>query len=388
MIKMLISNTAEVDDPEAALDDIFSQLSLDGSLGKNSLGIIHCSHEFIVSGVAEAVCKRLPFPSLGMNTFFHSTSLGISGGQLLSLCVLTSDEIDFKLSLSEPIEPVGARTTLVDAFSQALDMVRDKPSLCFALSIPRFDFPFGETTVEAFDEVMRTVPIFGAFAADYTTDLRAPMILCNGVPYHDRMAVVLLEGRKIRPRFRIFSAPDNRIINQKAIVTESDGNVVKRVNGKPALEFLDSLGLCSDGRISGNHTFPVFVDRHDGARPRARGIINQTPEGYIVLSGKAPEDSTLGIGAMDTKEIMRDIRRVSKLVRALGPNALLQYSCVTRNFVLGLNYRDEVEAADEFLEGYIPYLFAYSFGEICPYIGGDGKMRNEFHNMALVTAGF
>jgi hypothetical protein len=387
MINMLLSHTTEIDDHDAAVKDVLPPLGLERSLKKRSLGIIHCSHEYLVSGAAAAISRRLPFPVVGMNTLFHSTSLGIVDGPLLSLSILTSDDVDFKVSLSEPIELSGAREALLRSFGKARELISEKPSLCLIWSVPRFDFPYGETIVESFEEVMESVPLFGAFAADYTTYLRSPMILFNGEAYSDRMAIVLLEGPLV-PNFRFFSAPCKNVLSQKAVVTESEGNIVKRVNGRPALDFMDFLGLCHMDGNSGTHTIPVFIDRHDGAPPSARGIIGTSPEGHIILSGKAPEDSTLGIGALDLSEIIRSIQKVSIVARLLSPRAFFLYSCISRNFALGLNYTDEAEAAGLALGDFVPYLFAYSFGEICPYLDKDGKLRNEFHNMALVTASF
>ena len=51
MIKMFSAFTEEIDDVDAAISEILSQLDLEHSLMQNSIGILHCYHEFIDSGV-------------------------------------------------------------------------------------------------------------------------------------------------------------------------------------------------------------------------------------------------------------------------------------------------------------------------------------------------
>jgi hypothetical protein len=156
----------------------------------------------------------------------------------------------------------------------------------------------------------------------------------------------------------------------------------------PVLEFMESLGLCWGGQITGTHSIPLFLDRNDGRPPIVRTIQSQTPDGHIILCGNAPVDTTLGFGAMDQKHILESVRRVSILMKLLTPDVFCLYSCISRNIALGLNYTAEAEAVRRDLEGMVPYLFAYSSGEICPIMLKDGKWHNEFHNMSLVTANF
>ena len=49
MIKTFVACTAEIDDEQLAIEQIKSQLDLDGLL-KNSFGIISCHYEFALSG--------------------------------------------------------------------------------------------------------------------------------------------------------------------------------------------------------------------------------------------------------------------------------------------------------------------------------------------------
>jgi hypothetical protein len=384
MINMLLSQTLEVDDPDLAVKEILSQLKLDQNLEKNALGFIHCNDAFIGSGVVKAVTEALPFRVVGMNTLLHSSSLGLIDNMLFNLSVLTSSDVSFATGLSEPMGETDLKDNLTETYKRTLTDTVSRPSLALLYCPPTTGRALGEDLVRNFDSISDKVPLYGALAADYSTDIRNPRVIYDGAAYKDRFLFVLLEG-SVKPRFFSFPVSHKKIIRQKAIVTESDGHVLKKVNGMPVLEFLETLGLCRNGQIIGPHTIPLILDRHDGHPPLARIIHHRTPEGHILLGGNAPVDTTIGIGALDVKHIEEGVKRISSMVKLKSPDVFWLYSCVSRNFALGLNYTAEAEALHTELGGKIPYLFAYSCGEICPVLLKDGKWHNEYHNMSLIA---
>jgi hypothetical protein len=384
MINMLLSQTLEVDDPDLAVKEILSQLKLEQNLEKYALGFIHCNDAYIGSGVVKAVTEAMPFRVVGMNTLLHSSSLGLIDNMLLNLSVLTSSDVSFATGLSEPMRDVNLKDNVTETYKRALSDTLIRPSLALMYCPPNTERALGEDLVRDFDAISDKVPLFGALAADYSTDIRNPRVIYDGVAYKDRFLIVLLEG-SVKPKFFSFPVSHKKIIRQKAIVTESDGHVLKKVNGMPVLEFLESLGLCRNGQIIGAHTIPLFLDRHDGHPPMARIIHHRTPEGHILLGGNAPVDTTIGIGAMDARHIQEGVRRISAMVKLKTPDVFWLYSCVSRNFALGLNYTAEAELLHSELAGWTSYLFSYSCGEICPVLLKDGKWHNEYHNMTLIS---
>jgi hypothetical protein len=386
MIEVLLSHTLEVDEIELALRDVLTQLNLGKRLRKHSMGIIHCTQEFVSSGVVKALCERLPFPVVGINSLLNSSSLGLMDNMLLTLAVLTSDNVKFATGLSGPLEPFF-RASLMDMYVDTENLLSSRPSFMLIFGPSLLSCAIGEKIVETLDEASDNVPMFGSLAADYSTQISNPRVIYNGESYSTRAAVVLVEGN-LNPRFFSFPVPTTKAIQQKAIITASENNLVKEVNGVPVLEFMESLGLCWDGQISGTHSIPIFLDRNDGFPPTVRTIQCQTPEGYIILCGDAPVDTTLGIGAMDQKEVLDSIIKASNRVRLLAPDVFLLYSCLSRNIILGLDYLAEIEALHNNLRDQINYIFAYSSGEICPVLFKDGKLHNQFHNMTLISLAF
>ncbi|MDR1037309.1 MAG: FIST C-terminal domain-containing protein [Deltaproteobacteria bacterium] len=381
---MLVAQTLEPDEPEAAVRDILAQLDLDRGLRRNSACIVHCNDAFMESGVAKAVSERLPFPTAGINTFLNSSSGGITDSMLLTASVLTSDDCRFATGLSEPmgLDVAGPAARLYVETENLLDR---RPALGLVFAPFHGSLAIGETVVEALDEVSDGVPFFGTVASDYTTSLRRPRVIHNGETYDDRASMILIEGPVV-PRFRVFPVSLARSIRQKAIITDARDNVILQVNGMPALDFLEALGLCRDGQIQGVNAIPLSIDRGDGTDPVFRAIVSQTPEGGIVIGGRAPAGAMLGIGAMDQEHILCGAKLLTTQAGPAGV-PLLIYSCLSRNIVLGFNYTLEADQLRAGLQRRHPYSFAYSTGEICPVPVRGGRWRNAFHNMTLVAAG-
>jgi hypothetical protein len=383
---MLIAQTSDPDDTGNAVREILAQLDLSRNQMRHSMGLVHCHNAFVESGALKAVCARLPFPVLGYNTYLHSSSLGAIENMLMTATVLTSDTVKFSAGLSSPIHD-DVRGPTAAMYVETENLLRGRPAMGIIFPPKLTGLATGEILTEALDEVSDGVPFFGGQPADYTTYLRDPKVFFNGEDYHDRAAMVLIEG-DVRPRFHVFPVSAEKRIRQKAIITASERNVVKEVNGMPVLDFMESLGLCFEGKMAGTTTIPLFLDRWDGSPPTVRSILAQTPEGWLILSGRAPIDSTLGIGAMDETHILEGVRRVTSLARLSRPEVFVLYSCLSRNVSLGFNYKSEAEAVRLGLDGNAPYLFAYTSGEICPVMLKDGKWHNEYHNMSLVTFSF
>ncbi|MDR2405485.1 MAG: hypothetical protein LBE27_03845 [Deltaproteobacteria bacterium] len=386
MLKALIANTVEVDEVEIALKDVISQLDIQKNLKRNSVGIIHCNNDFIDSGVVEAICDRLPFPVLGLNTILNSSSRGLMDNMLLTICVLTSDSVNFAVGLSDPLVEDKYKS-LSKMYVEAESLLNSRPAFMLLYSGVYDHSAVGEFVISALDQFSDKVPIFGSMPADFSTELKSPRIIHNGAAYSDRAAIILVEGN-ITPTFSVTNLPLWRGVQQRAIITKSEGNVISEVNGVPVLSFLESMGLCWYGQISGIHSLPIILDRQDELGPQIRCILAQTPEGDILLTGKAPENSTISFGILDEDMVLRAVAQLGLSMQSLYSNIFYVYSCLIRNFAVGLNYKGEMEKFNSVADRSLPYIFSYSSGEFCPVRLPDGTMKNQYHNMSLISLAF
>jgi hypothetical protein len=384
MIKTLTAFTTEIDDVGAAVSSLLAQLNIGGNLLTNSVGILVCYRDFVETGVVKAICESLPFNVVGMDTLCGATPMG-SDALALSLVVLTSDDVEYSAALSDSLE-IELEKPLADMYHRASSGLPQRAVLMLTFLPTLLGVP-GDLLVEHLDAVSNRVPMFGSQPSDFSTELRNPLVIYNGEAYKDRVAVVLLSG-DIRPTFSLTSLSEKKVLHRRAIITSSEGNVLKGVNGLPVMEYMKSLGLVRDGHIDGTTTMPLIIDLNDGAPPLVRVILSQTADGHVIMGGRAPENSTLGVGAIDVEDVLGTVEDLVSGSRVRGADFVMIISCATRNFVLGLDNMAEIRRLQASIDVNVPYLFFYSGGEICPILSGEGKMVNRFHNVTMISCAF
>ncbi|MDR1950476.1 MAG: hypothetical protein LBQ38_13885, partial [Spirochaetaceae bacterium] len=99
MIKSIVAYSTELDDPETAVPEIMDMLKPEQNFLKNSLGIIICHVEFTEPLIIKNLCKKLPFPVIGICSIASAVP-DRSEEMLLSVMVLTSDDVFFSAGLS------------------------------------------------------------------------------------------------------------------------------------------------------------------------------------------------------------------------------------------------------------------------------------------------
>jgi hypothetical protein len=400
MLKVLTACTSEIDDVEAAVSEIREQLNGDCLL-TNSVGTLTCRAEFVESGVVKALCEALPFETVGVTTLGNCVS-GCSGTMLLTLMVLTSDDISFAVGLTDPfssedeealrkgyrsaLTKLEHESSLESSFESSL-----KPSLM--LSFAPFLLNVGaDFYVETFSAISGGVPNFGTLAFQRDADFHeSSRVICNGTAYRDRYAMVLLAG-DVHPKFFTGSIAAEEISREKGLVTASVGNQLQTIDGKPAIDYLCDMGVArnDDGIIAGIETFQFIIDYNDGTMPVVRVILDRTPEGYAIFSGNIPVGATVSIGFMGAEGVIATVAKaLSSALTTPDIRGILMFSCAGRYFALGYEPMREMEKVQEIMEGTgIPYQLTYSGGELCPVQEKemrDGSTTNRCHNDTFIV---
>jgi FIST N domain./FIST C domain. len=383
MLKMLTAFTLEIDDVELAIEEIKEQIDFEGGLLKNSIGLINCFAEFIDTGVVEALCEALPFDVVGITTSSSGTNAGESTLGL-SLTVLTADDVSFSMGYAKNAEQEQEKAIL-KAYETAGKSLDEQPKFVLAY-IPLLFSVAGEVFLEAIAHAGDNLPVFAPLSVDHTRDYSASRVIVNGTAYKDAVAMVLVAGN-VQPRFVLGGVTDQKTIKQKAIITASQANILKEVNGMPAIEYLRSLGLITtDGQIQGVATMPFLVNFNDGTKPVVRSIFGQTPEGYAVCGGRMPVGATLAIGSINHDVVLEATDEVLKTcMEAENVNGVLLFSCIGRNYALGMNVLDELQLIHNRFGKAVPFMSAYAGGEVCPVYDLDGKPQNRFHNNTIIA---
>jgi hypothetical protein len=349
------------------------------------VGIISCYTEFIETGVVKALCDALPFDTVGCTTLGNSTR-GECGLELLSLMVLTSDDVNFSVQ-SVGIKKETMKADIKAAYDKA-KAGRGDPALVLTIA-PLMTHLSGSDIFNVLNAEAGSVPVFGAFSCDHTADLKSCATIRNGEAHVNLLNLLLLYG-EVRPRFYVTSIRDSSIQKQNARITAADGCLLKEVEGISPLKYFESLGLLGlGGSIDILPTITLVVNYHDGTKPAARGIQLITPEGYVLCAGEMPVNGSLSIATLDTGGILETAE--STMVKVLSRdeergdiNGLFIVPCLTRSIMLGINGDEEMKKVISLINGKYPYHITYAGGEICPMEADDGY-RNRYHNVTFTV---
>ncbi|MDR2028817.1 MAG: FIST C-terminal domain-containing protein [Treponema sp.] len=390
MIRMLTAITEEIDEIDDAVSEILEQLHLDRDLLQNSVGLIACDYEFIESGIVEALCRRLPFDVAGITTVGGAVR-GKCSSALLSLSVLTSNEVRFSGAVSEPMNEENFESVASAVYRGAMGDSRTKPSfiLAFPPSMPpgwgaSFLEQINKASAELFGGL---IPVFGALSCDQSLSYAKSKTIWNGRDAPDIMALIFMYG-DMEAEYFISTIAEKDISKQYGVITESKDNILKKVNDMVLVDYLETLGLPLSS-VNVTATIPFVVNYRDGTRTAARALYGITPEGYAVCGGEMPVDATIAIGRVNYHNVIESAARMTEELRKTKTSgAILTYSCLTRNLMLGLNSDDEMREIISLLDNTMPYHIAYSGGEICPVKAGNGELINRFHNFTLIACVF
>jgi hypothetical protein len=246
----------------------------------------------------------------------------------------------------------------------------------------------GERLVRLMDKATGGAPLFGTLTCDHNFDFRDARVIFNGAAYSDRLALVFMSG-PLRCRFLTISVPERYAEKQNAIITESEGNVVKQVNGLPVLEYLETLGFTREAGLAGSKSIPIILDYNDGTPAVARCFYMISPEGNAVCGGDMPAGASFALSSMNAADVIFSAGQALDKVAALGESrGMLIMPCIVRSVTLGVDQLAEARRVAEKLSGKIPYQLCYSGGEICPVYRPDGKPVNRFHNFSFAVCLF
>jgi hypothetical protein len=380
MIDTLTAFTEEIDDVDAAVSEILSQLDPEHRCRANSLGIVHCFTDFVDSGVVKALSEKLPFDTLGSTTISTSSSSG-TGEMGLSVTVLTSDDVRFVSGVSGPITG-SVDAPLTELYGRITAGLGEKPAMLMPF-IPFLPATGGDEFIEKIDALSGGVPAFGTLAISNEPDYSRSYTFYNGEFYTASMALAALVGNAA-PDFFSVSVDEENILKQKAVVTEVNRNILKTINNMPAIRYLESIGIVKNGDVMGLQAMPFVIYLEDGSILIRACIGAAEEEGALILCGAVPVNSTIALATMGFEDVINSTeRKATEALKAAKGRGLLMYSCAGRNWALGMQHMAEHEKVKECLKA-TPYHFVYSGGEIFPSRLSDGRVVNHLQNDSLI----
>ena len=384
MIKTLVAQTTEVDDLKTAVEEILSQLGPADEFLKNTIGIVACHYEFVHSGVLKTVSEALPFDLIGTISSGQAVADG-HGPLLFTMTVFTSNDVEFVKVLTPSLLEEPGRV-IAESYKAAA-IRAEKPALLLSFA-PFMIQNSGDEYVNVLSEASGGVPCFGTIAVDDTLDFANCFMLADGEQHRDRMALILVYGN-IQPKFYIANISQSRVLEKSALVTKSAGHILMEVNGQPVANYFEDLGLTKASETQyAMSNLPFLLDYNDGTPKVSKIFVTLTPEKYAICAGAMPEGSTLHIASSDKDDVLLTTgKAIDLMLKDIKDNTggLLIYSCISRGMTFGADQFKEIEIVRQKIGASVPFMMAFSGGEICPTQVSDDKAINRFHNNAFIA---
>jgi len=391
MIKMRTAFTAEIDDPEAAVEEIAGQLDLPEGKDLNRLCLLHCHAEFCESGVTEALAAYLnetaggEVPLCGF-TAASSSVPGFKNDLGLTIALLESPDIRF-LSSSAPrltLETLGhdidALCAPFSPWAQAAG--KEKPAMLLAF-LPVTGSLSGERIISEIDKRTGGTPLFGGLSSSESDIVRGSNVVYGGKACNHGAVLVGLYG-DIKPEFCTADVRTSDIVPIEATVTKAQGNTLFEIGGVKALEYLRKSGLvAADAGMM--HAVPLLFTLEDGSRVIRNPVTADEDTGSITLTGEVPQKASMGLAIFNNEVIRETTEEGLRLVREkAGGRPVILYSCMVRRwFFLGQSDLEQTLVQD-ILGGASPFIFAYAGGEVLPTRTRDGGLANRLQNESII----
>lgn len=169
-------------------------------------------------------------------------------------------------------------------------------------------------------------------------------------------------------------------------VTSAAGNIVRELDGRPALSCYKSfLGQSASELPAVGLKFPLLVrncDTCDIWTIRSVLGINESDQS-LIFAGNIDQGAVVRLMYADRNAVINAAGTACDLAyaRASGSKVAIGVSCVGRRLVLGERVNDELAAASASLPTGTRLIGFYSYGEICPHRSGE----LEFHNQSFTV---
>jgi len=376
MITMYTARTSEIDEIDEAIEEIKSQIDF-SALKQHSGGIIFCHIDYVESGIITQLCEALPFDVIGMTSMAGASGEGY-GLFDLTLTVLTSDEVTFTAGMTNGINKANYFDEIDRLYKNIRGNMNDDPTLILSF-MPYIRDVSGYEVVDAMDRAVGGIPIWGSITNNIDFNYETVQTIYNGQYLRAGVAMMFLNG-PVEPKFVVSSIPERNISSNRAIITKSDGAILREVNDTPILEYLKNIGLViTKENIT---TTPLMVYYEGAVEPVALGFYTLFDDGSVLTGGKMPEGTSFAVGSIDAEGIFESTETgLAAIFTLSGRSATLLLPCVTRYIMLAPDQEAELRLiTDKLNASGLPFMMGYSGGEICPMPGADGKLRNRFHN--------
>ncbi len=303
--------------------------------------------------------------------------IGCCGGGILTakglrmkavaLMAIRSDEITVDIA-SGQIQQESARQTGEQVAELLGDRLMDAPSGCHSAAIvllenyngTQLDIVAGMT-----DTLGPICPLVGGGASVNVSRQFFNDQLCSQAIVAALLRSTSSIGIGVRHGWKPVGNP--------LVVTQSEGNYIVRLNGRPAFEVFQEIfsSVAPDLRAE---MFYQFTRTHPIGLPQMSGeylvreVFQARPDGAIHCAAHIPENAVMRFMEGDPDSLVNGAQQAAYEARAAldgkPAGAVIVFDCVSRLPILGDKASAEIEAIRNVFGDGIPLLGLYSYGEI------------------------
>jgi hypothetical protein len=222
------------------------------------------------------------------------------------------------------------------------------------------------------------VPFWGSLATNLNVSYDHCNVFLNNNVIEGGMVMVLLHG-PVNPEFIVVSIPTKNIRKDRGLITDSDGCLLKEINGIPAFKYLENLGITT--KKDTGYLMPLMVYYEGSSVPVALGIYHVEDDGSFLCGGEVTKGASVAVGEITNEGIMATAEEsVTRLLECGKRDGALLLPCVSRYVMLAPDRDIELKLISERLKDVMPFMAGYAGGEVCPVRDEAGVLRNRFHN--------
>ena len=397
MIKMFTAFTEEIDDPKQAAAEILKQLNPQKRQLKNTIALAYFHYEFAVNDNILKFAKEFPFEFVGC----MSTYMGINGQHgdvAVTVTMFTSDDVKFKVSTIDNINEKAIEQMREDVRDTCeLLCEKENPKLIISL-LPTMPHFCGNDLMNAVNKYDKSLMLFGMHVFNIDGVPNTNYVLANGSLSSSMIALISFYG-DINPKFHIsFSFTFTESFGEPVEITDARLSSMRKVNGKPALDYFIKQGLITPGipqNAASLIAVPAILTYKNKSKVSCAFIGIDEENGFAIAARTLEKGAKIVLSQLNGEKTLAGAKDIVTEIKDTRQNDFLAFSCSARVWSIGSNLFSEMQAIEESAREYkeelgvpLNYSIAYSGGEICPIPNNKGNNINMIHNYALVVCTF
>ena len=360
---------------------------------KPNFAIVFSSSEYdykkVIEGIRGVIGNEVKL--IGCSSAGEFTEEIVQKGSV-ALALISSDNYKFFTGLGK-----GIRKNDMDALKEATTdfplYVAGYPYLS-AINLHDGLAGKGEEIVAATIRVLGSHIKFGGGSAADDLKMKETYVFEDGKVETDAVVLALIASKL---PVIITVEHGHNPISPPLVVTEAKGNIVYKLNDKPAFEVwkdcvrqkaMERFNIDVDKAFAGSSelikvltAYPLGLYTGEGYKIRWLGIEART-DGPLVATCGIPEGAVVRIMESSKEDQIESARKAARKAKELAENkeiaGAIVFDCAVRGVILGEDFHKAVEAIYQEIK--VPLVGFETYGEVCAEIGE----LSGFHNTTTV----